>query len=98
MFGLEKEQNSQWGNTSYLKQVAQRIIERTGIPPMIYVQQSSMSPVVTIAKELNCGLWIAQYANNNSTGYQSTPWNEGSYSCAFVSTVPTETYRDIPDH
>ena len=26
----EKEQNSQWGNTSYLKQVAQRIIERTG--------------------------------------------------------------------
>lgn len=78
----EKEQNSQWGNTSYLKQVAQRIIERTGIPPMIYVQQSSMSPVVTIAKELNCGLWIAQYANNNSTGYQSTPWNEGSYSCA----------------
>lgn len=78
----ESNQNSQWGNESYLKQVAQRIIERTGIPPMIYVQQSRMSAVEPIAKELNCGLWIAQYANNNSTGYQDTPWNEGSYSCA----------------
>ena len=30
----------------------------------------------------NCGLWIAQYANMDQTGYQATPWNEGAYSCA----------------
>ena len=78
----ESNQNSQWGNELYLKQVAHRVIERTGIPPMIYVQQSRMSAVEPIARELNCGLWIAQYADMNQTGYQDAPWNEGSYSCA----------------
>ena len=28
------------------------------------------------------GLWIAQYANMDATGYQDTPWNEGAYACA----------------
>lgn len=78
----ESNQNSQWGNESYLKQVAQRIIERTGIPPVIYVQQSRLAAVKPIAEELNCGLWVAQYANMDQTGYQSAPWNEGAYSCA----------------
>ena len=78
----ESSQNSQWGNESYLKQVAQRIIERTGIPPVIYVQQSRLSAVKAIADELNCGLWVAQYANMDQTGYQATPWNEGAYTCA----------------
>ena len=78
----ESNQNSQWGNESYLKQVAQRIIERTGIPPVIYVQQSRLSAVKQIADELNCGLWVAQYANMDQTGYQATPWNEGAYTCA----------------
>ena len=78
----ESNQNSQWGNESYLKQVVQRIIERTGIPPVIYVQQSRLSAVKAIADELNCGLWVAQYANMDQTGYQATPWNEGAYTCA----------------
>jgi GH25 family lysozyme M1 (1,4-beta-N-acetylmuramidase) len=26
-------------------------------------------------------LWVAQYANMRSTGYQDSPWNEGAYSC-----------------
>lgn len=26
-------------------------------------------------------LWVAQYANMDSTGYQDTPWNEGAYDC-----------------
>ena len=80
----ESNQNSQWGNESYLKQVAQRIIERTGIPPVIYVQQSRLSAVKAIADELNCGLWVAQYANMDQTGYQATPWNEGAYTCAIL--------------
>ena len=78
----ESQGNSQWGNESYLRQVAQRIIDRTGIPPMIYVQQSRMAQVKPVAQALNCGLWIAQYANMNTTGYQATPWNEGAYTCA----------------
>lgn len=78
----EANQNSQWGNETYLEQVVKRVIQRTGIPPVIYVQQSRMAQVEPVAKRNNCGLWIAQYPNNNPTGYQSSPWNEGAYTCA----------------
>lgn len=78
----ESNQNSAWGNGDYLRQVAQRVIDRTGIPPVIYVQQSRMAQVKPIADALNCALWIAQPANMNATGYQDAPWNEGAYSCA----------------
>lgn len=78
----EADQNSAWGNESYLKQVAQRVIDRTGVRPIIYVQKSRMSAVKPVADALNCGLWIAQYANDNTTGYQDSPWNEGAYTCA----------------
>lgn len=78
----ESNQNSEWENEEYLKQVAKRVIELTGIPPVIYVQASRRAEVAKVASELNCGLWIAQYANNNTTGYQDSPWNEGAYSCA----------------
>ena len=78
----EANQNSQWGNESYLEQVVKRVIQRTGIPPVIYVQQSRMAQVKPVAQRNNCGLWIAQYPNNNPTGYQSSPWNEGAYTCA----------------
>lgn len=78
----ESNQNSAWGNEDYLRQVAQRVIDRTGIPPVIYVQQSRTAQVKPIADALNCALWIAQYANMNATGYQDAPWNEGAYSCA----------------
>lgn len=78
----ESNQNSAWGNEDYLRQVAQRVIDRTGIPPVIYVQQSRMAQVKPIADALNCALWIKQYANMNATGYQDAPWNEGAYSCA----------------
>lgn len=78
----ESNQNSAWGNEDYLRQVAQRVIDRTGIPPVIYVQQSRMAQVKPIVDALNCALWIAQYANMNATGYQDAPWNEGAYSCA----------------
>lgn len=78
----ESQQNAAWGNEDYLRQVAQRVIDRTGIPPIIYVQQSRMAQVRPIADALNCALWIAQYANMNATGYQDAPWNEGAYSCA----------------
>jgi GH25 family lysozyme M1 (1,4-beta-N-acetylmuramidase) len=78
----EQIQNSAWGDEAYLERVARRVIERTGNPPVIYVQQSRMAAVKPVASALDCGLWIAQYANMNQTGYQDSPWNENSYSCA----------------
>lgn len=78
----ESEQNAAWGNEAYLEQVAARVKERIGVPPVIYVQASRYQQVKAVADRQNCGLWIAQYADMNATGYQQTPWNEGAYSCA----------------
>lgn len=74
--------NVAWGDMGYLKQLCQQVINRTGVRPLIYVQASAYAPVSAVAKELNCGLWIAQYASMAATGYQSHPWNEGKYACA----------------
>ena len=73
--------NGAWGNMSYLKELIKRYIELTGVRPIIYVQASAYAPVSAVARELNCGLWIAQYGSMNPTGYQAHPWNEGSYAC-----------------
>lgn len=78
----ELDQNSAWGDESYLEQVINHVIERTGVPPMIYAPASRYNQVAEVANRHNCGLWIAQYADMNQTGYQITPWNEGAYTCA----------------
>ena len=75
----ESVQNSAWGNNDYLQRLVARVIELTGVPPLIY-SSASVYPW-TIAKANNCGAWVAQYADNAKTGYQSKPWNEGAYSC-----------------
>mgnify|MGYP004460519797 CR=1 FL=1 len=76
----ESIQNSAWGNTGYLKQLVQRVIDRTGVKPLIYASASAFP--WDVAKALDCGAWVAQYASNNTTGYQAAPWNEGAYMCA----------------
>lgn len=78
----ELDQNSAWGDESYLEQVINQVIARTGVPPMIYAPASRYNQVAEVAKRHDCGLWIAQYADMNPTGYQNTPWNEGAYTCA----------------
>lgn len=78
----ESNENAAWGNEAYLEQVVAQVKARTGIPPIIYVQASRYAQVKAVADRQNCGLWIAQYANMNATGYQDSPWNEGAYSCA----------------
>ena len=75
----ESAQNAAWGNNDYLQRLVDRVIELTGVPPLIYAS-ASVYPW-TIARANNCGAWVAQYANNDKTGYQATPWNEGAYSC-----------------
>lgn len=78
----ESGSNRAWGNYAYLETLVSRVIERTGIKPLIYVQASAYAPTAAVAQRHDCGLWIAQYADMNATGYQDTPWNEGAYSCA----------------
>lgn len=76
----ESGENSAWGDTDYLKRLVQRVIDRTGVKPLIYASASSFP--WDVAQALDCGAWVAQYADNNATGYQNSPWNEGAYECA----------------
>lgn len=78
----ESGSNRAWGNYAYLETLVSRVIERTGIKPLIYVQASAYTQTAAVAQRHDCGLWIAQYADMNATGYQDQPWNEGAYSCA----------------
>ena len=66
--GKDKEWCKAW--CDYVK-------EQTGVTPIIYVQRSMMDKV----KGAGYRLWVAEYANNNETGYQAKPWNEGKYNC-----------------
>lgn len=64
---------------TWVKNWCDYVYKQTGVKPIVYVSKAYMSLVSGIG---DYGLWIAQYANNNPTGYQDTPWNEGAYSCA----------------
>lgn len=64
---------------TWISNWCKRIVEKTGVKPLIYASASLYSEVSGIG---DYGLWIAQYADNNDTGYQDTPWNEGAYDCA----------------
>lgn len=54
------------------------IYRKTGIKPFVYIQKSMMDKV----KSVGYPLWIAQYPDDEYTGFQKTPWNEGVYDCA----------------
>ena len=75
----EKEQNSKFGNTAYLEQVARAVIDMTGVRPLDYASLSGFP--WDVARKQNGGTWVAQYADMNATGYQDSPWNESAYSC-----------------
>lgn len=65
-------------DVEWCRRWCERVHNKTGIKPFIYIQQSMMAKL----KPLNMyGLWVAQYADMNQTGYQNEPWNEGAYKC-----------------
>lgn len=64
---------------TWISNWCKRIVEKTGVKPLIYASASLYNEVSGIG---DYGLWIAQYADNNATGYQEHPWNEGAYDCA----------------
>ena len=75
----EEQDNASWGDESYLRRFVQHVIDRTGVRPLIYAQESAFP--WGVARDLGCGRWVAQYANMRDTGYQDVPWNEGAYGC-----------------
>ena len=55
----EAEQNGKWGSTTWCRAFANRIHERTGVWPMIYVQASAVWQAANCAND--CALWVAGY-------------------------------------
>ena len=71
--------NKQWGNTDYLASLIRRVKALSGVNPVIYTPASAYNSVAPVARELNCGMWVADYASMNPTGYQESPWHENEY-------------------
>lgn len=67
------------GDAAWIKSWCDRVYAKTGVKPLVYISASYRSLADGIG---DYGLWIAQYANNDATGYQDAPWNEGAYTCA----------------
>lgn len=74
----EAQDNRAFGNGAWLEQFVRRVYERTQVYPLVYVQASAINQLTSYVRE-HCGLWVAQYASMNTTGYQSQPWLIGKY-------------------
>ena len=61
----------------WVKNWCDYVFKKTGVKPVIYFSKSIMSRFEGLGYEF----WVAQYANNNPTGYQESPWNESAYKC-----------------
>lgn len=74
----EAQDNRAWGNGNWVAQWVDRVHDRTRVWPIIYVQASAIGQIPQSVWD-KCGLWVAQYASNAATGYQSRPWLYGAY-------------------
>lgn len=57
---------------SYCKKWLDRVYEKTGVRPLIYMSQSVTNTYDWSAVAKNYGLWVARYRSNNPTGYRET--------------------------
>ena len=73
----EQVDNPAWGDTSWPRRWAAKVKQLTGVNPIIYVQDSAYWQVAGMEQSHNTGIWIAQYASMDATGYQASPWNNG---------------------
>lgn len=74
----EAQDNAAWGDKQWPRRWAREVKRLTGVNPIIYTMDSGYWQVAGMETELNCGIWIAQYATNMVTGYQIAPWNIGA--------------------
>ena len=65
-----------WGNVG-ARQFLNRVKEKTGINPMIYMSAEVTRQFNWSITSGNNALWVAQYASMSPTGYQSEPWSDG---------------------
>lgn len=60
--------------TDKAKQFLDYVYDQTGVRCIVYMSRSVCTEEDWSKIAPNHALWVAQYANNNRTGYQSSPW------------------------
>lgn len=73
----ESIENSAWGNTAYLSIIVGKVQSATGKPVLLYA--SSGSYPWQVAQDYGCVPWVAQYADDEPTGWDTAPWSDGSW-------------------
>ena len=66
-------------DVQWCKRFLDRIAELMEAKPLIYMSKSTTRMCDWSSVATSYPLWVAQYASNNTTGYQSNPWTD-SYS------------------
>lgn len=74
----ESQDNPSFGNGVWIETWVRRVHDRTRVWPIVYVQASALGQLTSFVRE-RCGVWVAQYASMDVTGYQDTPWLYGAY-------------------
>jgi lysozyme len=85
---LDWEANAVSRGREWVRSFVKQVKARTNVPPMIYGSASPMSAhdIPGVAREENCGLWVAAYPNSNPTGYRDEPQLLGSVIRQYAST------------
>ena len=60
--------------TDWAKRWLDHVYDLTGVRCMVYTSRSVLTEEDWSAIAPNHALWVAQYANDNPTGYQDSPW------------------------
>lgn len=74
----ERDDNPQFGNGAWIDRWVRRVYERTRVWPIVYIPASGLRQLSGYVRR-HCGVWVAQYASNAVTGWQSRPWRYGAY-------------------
>lgn len=74
----ESQDNPSFGDGAWVETWVRRVHDRTQVWPIVYVQASALGQLTQFVRA-HCGVWIAQYASMNVTGYQERPWLYGAY-------------------
>ena len=92
---LDWEANVVSRGPSWVRQFVRRVKERTQVSPIIYGSASPLSSmgIPQLAKEEDCGLWVAAYPSSAPTGYRNEPQLLGSVIRQYASTGRLEGYN-----
>lgn len=74
----EAKDNGAWGDEGYLRAVVDAIKARTGRRGLLYASSDAYPDAVQAAT--GSMRWVAQYADSDPTGWDKSPWSDGSWT------------------